>query len=361
MTENDARLHFERLGFRYYPQVVVHEQDRSAVDRCINNLLQFKETRSTRSQGPVPFKAKYGTECWLASNAFNRAVLSDESILQCQPESCLRQRATLSLRNTSAQMSADDAIVKIKQQYGIDDTLQRSKVIKVWDRTPADSYKNGIPETTPLFEDHPAIRKLDYLARTLLGDADLAKEKLYLVQVVKYSESTSRGCHQDDLPNAGHMIVGYTAGDRNRCLELIDYSAHLSWKITLEPGSMYIMKNSARYGSKLPADKYGHGKIEHDATGAATVLVMRYGTPRPHEVPVPMTRDSLDLNYKTRMSFINGMGNKRRIVIDDDNDNDDDDVDDDVTSSSRRLAKTYPDSPILKKNRILLERYHHGV
>lgn len=91
----------------------------------------------------------------------------------------------------------------------------------------------------------------------------------------------------------------------------------------------------------------------------------RYGTPRPHEVPVPMTRDSLDLNYKTRMSFINGMGNKRHIVIDDDNDNDDDDVDDDVifvgTSSSRRLAKTYPDSPIHKKNRILLERYHHGV
>jgi hypothetical protein len=274
MTENDARLHFERLGFRYYPQVVVHKQDRLAVDRCIEELLRFKETRSTRSKGPVPFKAKYGTECWLASNAFNRAVLSDESILQCQQESYLSQRATL-LRNTTTHMNADEAMVKIKQQYGIDDTLQRSKVIKVWDRTPSDSYKNGIPETTQLFEDHPAIRKLDLLARTALDDAELAKEKLYLVQVVQYSGSTSRGCHQDDLPNAGHMIVGYTAGYRNRCLELIDYSAHLSWKITLEPGSMYIMKNSARYGSKLPADKYGHGKIEHDATGAATVLVMR--------------------------------------------------------------------------------------
>jgi hypothetical protein len=173
-------------------------------------------------------------------------------------------------------MTAEEAVLKLKKQYGIDDSLQRSKVIKVWDRNPADSYKNGIPDKTHLYEDLPPIRGLDAIARTKLGDADLAREKLYLVQVVQYTGTINRGCHQDDLPNAGHIIVGYTAGDQSRCFELFDHSAHLSWKLMLEPGSMYIMKNSARYGSKLPADVYGHGKIEHDATGAATVLVMRY-------------------------------------------------------------------------------------
>jgi hypothetical protein len=71
------------------------------------------------------------------------------------------------------------------------------KIIKVWDRTPADSYKNTIPVSTPLFENLPSIKKLDDLIRNKLGDTDLEREKLYLVQVVQYTGSTNRGCHQD--------------------------------------------------------------------------------------------------------------------------------------------------------------------
>ena len=134
----------------------------------------------------------------------------------------------------------------------------------------------------------PELVELDRLIRSHLKDPDINNEDLYLIQVVRYDGPTSRGVHQDDLPNAGHVIVAYTGGHKNRYVELIDRHSSITHKATLEPGSLYVMKNSVRYGSRLPQAVYGHGKIEHNVSGTpAMALILRYGTPHPTDVPVP--------------------------------------------------------------------------
>lgn len=70
------------------------------------------------------------------------------------------------------------------------------------------------------------------------------------------------------------------------------------------------MKNSLRYGNKLPMSVYGHGKIDHDVSGEVSLnlfawigiliiyfiiflnlksiaLVLRYGKPRLEDIPIP--------------------------------------------------------------------------
>ena len=267
--------HFENLGFRYYPDVISDKNLKERIDSCINNLLGFKEKRSTRSSGPVPFNAKYGRECWLASKLFNQAVL-DPNEYSLDPPNFTRD-LPVSGNQTS----------RYKSDCEYNDEIISCKKVKVWDRTPADSYKNKIPISTPLLENYPPILSIDNLARNALNDSELSNEKLYLVQVVKYEGNCSRGRHQDDLPNSGHIIVGYTAGHNGRTIELTDHTAKLSYKVELAPGSLYVMKNSVRYGNKLPFEIYGHGKIEHDVKGPSAVLIFRYGKPRPQDVVLP--------------------------------------------------------------------------
>ena len=105
-TDENLR-HFERLGFKYYPSAVP-QRKQEALGALISKILDSHRIgtgRNTRSSGPLPFEAKYGTESWVSSNAFNRAV--DD------PNECV-----LSMNG---------------------------KTIRVWDRQPADSYKNSIP------------------------------------------------------------------------------------------------------------------------------------------------------------------------------------------------------------------------
>lgn len=330
VSDADALAHFERLGFRYYPDAIKAQNLRDKINEYVDELLSFKDGRVTRSAGPVPFNAKYGRECWLASKIFNKAVLDPvESVLRVKTDTGSYSGALDNSENRRLDRQSNGPI--------------QDNAIKVWDRNPADSYKNKIPENTPLLDDSPSLLRLDKIARTL-GDEELASERLYLVQVithyalcflgckkkdsvfsdnvmiasalnyivtmhsvvyhgvihhgtsnhialiiiptqvVKYEGNTTRGSHQDDLPNAGHIIVGYTAGCLERSLELHDFSAQVRLKITLAPGSMYIMKNSVRYGNKLSYNLFGHGKIEHNAIGKSSVLVLRYGKPRPQDV-----------------------------------------------------------------------------
>jgi hypothetical protein len=102
--------------------------------------------------------------------------------------------------------------------------------------------------------------------------------------------------------------------------------------------------------------------IVYGSSITQSTCLNRYGTPRPHEVPVPTKGNMSDLNYKTKMSFINEVGNKRRHIIIDDNDDDDDENDDDgevddevifvKTAQAIPLLRAHPDSPIKKTRTI---------
>jgi hypothetical protein len=198
---------------------------------------------------------------------------------------------------------------------------------KDWEREGADKYKNSIKEGWPCWHtgSHEDINVPDADLRPTpefkpLYDTvlKLVREKvepppassldalvpdrltLYLVQVIQYRResggSQTRGMHIDDVTNAGHIIVGYTNGPQSRFLTLQCRAEDKEYTYELTPGSVYIMKDTARYGNKLVSDEddeHGFPKILHEpytlAGHTSDAMVFRFGT-------IPQGTKQLDMS-----------------------------------------------------------------
>ena len=289
----EARRFFEANGFSFYPDAVPSGSDREDIQRSFFSVFNDAEDNTggrgmaRRSGRPIPFEGKGYREGNLQSSSFHR-----EALKQWQ-------------EGAGSSSSSSD----------------HSK--KDWEREGADKYKNSIKEGWPCWHtgSHEDINVPDADLRPTpefkpLYDAvlKLVREKvepppsssldalvadrltLYLVQVIQYKResggSQTRGMHIDDVTNAGHLIVGYTNGPQSRFLTLLCRAEDKEYTYELTPGSVYIMKDAARYGNKLLSDEHdehgypkimnGYPKIMHEpyslAGHTSDAMVFRFGT-----------------------------------------------------------------------------------
>ena len=79
------------------------------------------------------------------------------------PENTNRKRK--SDYNNNVDISSGKVGYNFKPGMTIYSKLLTRNSVKVWDRHPADSYKNTIPEDTPLVDDSPTMMTLDRIAK----------------------------------------------------------------------------------------------------------------------------------------------------------------------------------------------------
>ena len=234
LTEEQKVKHFKDLGFRLYTDVVPLEIQENARTWMHSIVLPSTQGRSRR-QHQDPCEWKSTTFYTMQSKGFREKVDHPDKIL------CGGQ--------------------------------------ETWTGNPADRGKNLIEKYSQYWhekadDDSQAVEGLKGVYDLVLGllaeekslhdAAVLDREYLYLLQLIYYDGvrpgQGQRGAHEDIIPNAGHIIAGYT-GIEERYLELHDFHAHVKHRYTLLPGSIYIMKDQCRYGFL-----FGGHKLTHDPT-----------------------------------------------------------------------------------------------